>query len=170
MRKTHGFYKDLDKAELLRMREEGMSDSQIGAKLGVSYSTVYDLIGPMPAEMRAWKRKEFGAMGGRKSGANRAAALEIEETPVQETIEAPEEIKPTEPERKRVLAVKPSELHLWGDFGCYTVTEKRDQIDVENSEGRVLLNIPAEKLDVFIEELQAIARNLAGSKQRVEMW
>lgn len=172
MRKSHGLYADMNKDELLKMRHDRfMSNAQIARELGVSQSTIYNLIGPMPKEMLREKRKEYGYRGAMvKYGMDSAAEKSLEG--VRETVAEPEVIpaQREEPAAKPALALRPSVLQLWGDFGHYTISEKRDQIDMENSEGRVLINVPADKLETFIAELQAIARNIGGSRAHVEMW
>lgn len=171
MRKSHGLYADMNKDELLKMRSERfMSNSQIAHELGVSQSTIYNLIGPMPKEMLREKRKEWGYKGALvKYGRDYQNTPEEEPaTPALAAIR-PEPPKPEE-KSKPALAIKPSVLQLWGDFGHYTISEARDMIDVENGEGRVLINVPADKLDTFIAELSAISRNIAGSRSHVEMW
>ena len=42
-------------------------------------------------------------------------------------------------------------------------------IDVETDEGRTLIQIPAEKLGTFIEELTAIKKNI-GQAEPMRMW
>lgn len=176
MRKSHGYYADLNKDELLKMRSERfMSNSQIAHELGVSQSTIYNLIGAMPKEMLREKRKEWGYKGALIKYGYDYQNPPTEDPAAQETaIPAPAAIQPELPKAeeriKPALALKPSVLQLWGDFGHYTISEARDRIDVENEEGRVLIAVPAEKLDAFIAELSAISRNLAGSRARTVMW
>ena len=175
-RVSRGFMQDLDKTKLLEMRNERfMSNSQIAFELGCSQSTIYKLIGPMPKEMLHAKKVEYGYKGamikhGKDYQAEAEQAVKNLQQAEPEKHEQPEVTAlPAKPE-KGVLAVRPAELKLWGDFGCYTISEKRDQIDVENAEGRVLINVPAGKLDTFIAELQAIARNIGSASKHVEMW
>lgn len=63
---------DMDKTQLLRMREEqDMSNSEIAAAVGCCDLTIRKLIGPMPEEMLKRKQRENGARNavnrGRKS-------------------------------------------------------------------------------------------------------
>ena len=56
--------KDVSTSEMLRLREEGMSNRQIAAQLDVHYNTVLKYIGKEPREPKAKKPKtERGAVG-----------------------------------------------------------------------------------------------------------
>lgn len=59
-----GFMKDMSKSELLKMRENDMTNAEIATRLGCSQSTVYNIIGAMPKAMRDRIRREAGVRGG----------------------------------------------------------------------------------------------------------
>ena len=143
------FINQLDRVELLRMRENGMSNAEIATSLGCSNSSVYKLIGAQPKEMTLANRREGRRMDG---------------TPEARTITR-EHVKAEEP-RKAVLAVKalpPSPIPLHGAFMDYCVSADKQYVDVETAQGRCLMQIPVDKLDLFIEELNAIKRNINAS-------
>lgn len=55
---------DVSTSEMLRLREEGMSNSQIAAQLDVSHKTILRYIGKEPRETKDNKPKtEYGAVG-----------------------------------------------------------------------------------------------------------
>jgi hypothetical protein len=59
---------DMDKTQLLRMRdEENMTYDEIAAAVGCSKTTLCKILGPMSPEQRAERKRA----GGRKSCANR---------------------------------------------------------------------------------------------------
>ena len=66
-----------------------------------------------------------------------------------------------------VLVVKKAPIRLHGACFDYTLDEKN--IEVETEEGRVLLSMETEKLGRFIEELQAIRKNM-GVAQMAPFW
>lgn len=56
--------KDVSTSEMLRLREEGMSNKKIAAQLDVHYNTVLNYIGPEPKKPKAEKPKtERGSVG-----------------------------------------------------------------------------------------------------------
>ena len=75
----------------------------------------------------------------------------------------------SEQERAAVLAVKKSPVCLSGAYMCYCVSAERDTVDVETAEGRVLMQIPADKLETFIAELGAIKNNI-GAERPMQFW
>lgn len=68
--KSHGFIKDMDKTELLKMREDGMTNKQIANALGCSQCSIYNLIGKQPEEMTRASRV-MTAYNGRVAQANK---------------------------------------------------------------------------------------------------
>ena len=143
------FINQLDRCTLLRMREEGMSNREIAANIGCSYNSIHRLIGPQPKEMSLENRSK--AIRSRVSSANTAKPEEAEVTSV--------DVNPF----KAVLAVKfvaPQPIPLHGYFMDYCISADRQMIDVETAGGRCLMQIPVDKLDTFIDELNAIKRNI----------
>lgn len=147
---------DMDKTQLLNMRANDMSNAEIAVAVGCSPTTVYRAIGPMPAEMLSKKRREAGAMGGRTKAENRREGGYTVER------KAPSLMPQREAEPvKAVLVVKKAPIHLHGACFDYTLDESRKSIEVETEEGRVLLSMETDKLGTFIEELQAIRKNMS---------
>lgn len=74
--------------------------------------------------------------------------------------------------KKCVLVVKalpPMPIPLHGEFMDYVISADRTSVDVETEQGRCLLQIPMEKIDTFIAELNAIKRN-ASSGAAGQFW
>lgn len=63
--KNRGFMKDMNRADLLSMREGGMSNAAIAASVGCSKATIYSLIGAQPPEISK-RNKELGYASRRK--------------------------------------------------------------------------------------------------------
>ena len=49
---------DMDKTQLLRMRDEGMSNEEIALRVGCSYQTIYRAIGKQPDHISARRKSE----------------------------------------------------------------------------------------------------------------
>jgi hypothetical protein len=161
---NRGFMKDMNRADLLKMREGGMSNAAIAVSLGCSKTTVYQLIGKQPPEISK-RNKELGYIAMRK---------ENREKPTEEGYTVQRKAPSMMPRReeapvKAVLAVRKSAIQLAGAFSNYTISPDRTLIDVEDASGRVLYQFQADKLDTFIAELTAIQRNI-GQAQPMEMW
>ena len=67
----------------------------------------------------------------------------------------------------KTIAPQPIPLH--GEFMDYTISPDRQTVDVETDQGRCLMQIPVEKIGMFIDELDAIRRN-AASGQSLPFW
>lgn len=76
-----------------------------------------------------------------------------------------------EPAPAAVLVMKPVKMAipLRGEFMHYVISPDRDLIDVETEGGRALLQVPADKLDTFIAELNAIKKNI-GAEKPMQFW
>lgn len=70
---------------------------------------------------------------------------------------------------KAVLTVKRRDIQLAGAFMHYTVAADGSFVDVETDEGQVLISVPKDKLEAFIEELTAIKKHIGESKP-MEFW
>lgn len=160
--KCHGFISDMDKTELLAMREQGMSNREIAEAVGCHFNTITKLIGPQPKEITSrvihegWKKRIDRRMDG---------------TPAAEPVRGGAAVREEEPKRA-VLAVKPTEpqpINLHGTFMDYHIQADRSRIDVETAEKRCLMQIPAEMLDTLIDELNAIRNNI-GSDTVLPFW
>lgn len=161
--RSRGFMKDMDKTTLLKMRDDGMTNAEIAVSLGCSKQTIYNLIGSMPPEMRRRIFQENGAN-------NMKAAKERREGGDTVERKAPSMMPQREAEPvKAVLAVKKTDTHLTGTYKNYVVAADRSCIDVETDDGRTLLNIPADMLGTFIEELTTIQKNM-NTVQSVQFW
>lgn len=141
------FIKDISKPELLTMREGGMSNAEIASSLGCSTASVYSLIGAQPKEMTSINRQR---------GARARSNTTVQSSSVVAHSAPQAEQEP----KKAVLAVKATPVLLSGGFMEYVVSADRKTVDVETREGRCLMQIPADKLDLFIKELSAIKANM----------
>lgn len=154
--KSRGFMKDMNRADLLSMREGGMGNAAIAKALGCSTETVYALIGRQPEEITKRNRQEAikRAQEAKTSEGGRA---------VNRLVKALS-YTPKCDEAKAVLVMKPIQIAipLHGCFMDYTISADRTMIDVDSAEGRTLMQIPAEMLDTFIAELTAIKNNIGG--------
>ena len=161
-----GLMKDMDKTQLLRMRdEEGMTIGEIALRVGCSRATIHKILGPMTPEQRRARQ----ALGGKRGADTRYGRTDKGGCTVERKMKSfmpqGEEPEPV----KAVLAVKKSPIRLSGAFMHYTICPGRALGEVETDEGRVLMQIPADKLEGFIEELTAIRKNI-GKAQPMEMW
>ena len=130
--------------ELLKMREQGMSNPEIAASLDVSPHTIWSYIGPGP----------------RSKNRNRGG------TPVSAEIKKEEPIA-------ACLKVEPTVVRLTGAFGCYEVNKADSLIAVElhpDGDTDAYFDIPLDQLTTFIKELQAIERNVDRVKTQLEVW
>ena len=78
-----------------------------------------------------------------------------------------------EEQKKAVLVVKPMKtpIPLHGEYMDYVISAERDLIDVDTHEGRTLMQIQMDKLDLFIAELTAIKNNAGIDKPtKVQFW
>lgn len=163
---THGLMKDMDKTTLLKMRdEEGLSYDEMAVRVGCSKSTLHRLLGPMSREERSKRQSAAGKKGsatlwGKTSEGGYRVERKTQSFRPQRNEPAPV---------KAVLAVKKSPIRLSGAFMHYTICPGREMIEAETAEGRVLMQIPADMLGTFIEELTAIQKNI-GQAQPMEMW
>ena len=79
-----GFMKDMNREDLFKMRDSGMSNKAIAVALGCSYRTVLELIGKQPkeitsatcrvAQLAAHMPSEGGVQRGKKDAELQAAA------------------------------------------------------------------------------------------------
>lgn len=134
--------KDLNKSELLQMREQGMSNRDIANVLGCSYQTIRRAIGNQPFA----KRRNYYYDAPMK-------------TPTKQ--EEPQEV------HEAALAVQRSALRLKGLFGEYEISDDGQTIEV-TAPFNIVLN--AEEIATFIKELQAIERNIDKVQPKLEMW
>ena len=78
--------------------------------------------------------------------------------------------KPSEPEPvKAVLTVKRRDIQLAGAYMHYTVSADGSCVDVETEQGRVLISVPKDQLEAFVEELTAIKHHI-GDIKPMEFW
>lgn len=163
MYRTYGFMKDMDKTALLKMREEGLSNLQIARKIACSPTTIYNLIGRQPTWMTERDRN---------AGFERWRAKRMDGTPMPASVSPSGDAVREEEPKKCVLVVKslpPMPIPLHGEFMDYIISADRTSVDVETEQGRCLLQIPMEKIDTFIAELEAIKRN-ASSGAAGQFW
>ena len=126
-------YKGMDPGELIKMREQGMSNREIAQSLGTSYSTVYSLIGKQPREMNAYSRR---------CGIAKKRIIE----PQEETYEA-------------CLTIKRPALEICGRKWKYRASIGQNMIEVFTAPDVTPMTVDIEDLPQIIKELQVIARN-----------
>lgn len=126
--------------ELLKMRESGMSNSEIAESLDVSYKTICNYLGK----------------GGPRRQTRRAL-------PAQER--APMKDEPVE----ACLKMEPSKIRLTGAYGKYELAPDGDSISVA-IDSDYFFSVPKDRLSTFIRELQAIERNIGKVKTQLEVW
>lgn len=83
-KRNRGFMKDMNREDLFKMRESGMSNQAIAKSLGCSYHTVLDLVGKQPkditsascrvGQLAARMPAEGGVQRGKKDAELQAAA------------------------------------------------------------------------------------------------
>ena len=158
--RNRGFMKDMNRADLLKMREEQeMSNQEIADTLGCSYETVRSIIGKQPPGLTKKNRQNAAA----RAAANRLSDKKEGRYSVERKMQSFMPWREEEPVCEAVLAVKSAPIILAGAFMDYAVSADRKMIEVEK-EGRVLFQIPAENLEQFICELKAINRNISEVK------
>lgn len=169
MYKTHGFVKDMSMAKLLEMREAGMSNREIAAAQGCSYWSIHNLIGPQPPEMTLANRSKATT----KSNVRRGGAGVRKVNSFMHPEDAQAAVKDEPQITHRAVLVKknvaPQPIPMHGEFMDYTISADRQMVDVETEKGRCLIQIPIDKIGLFIEELDAIRRNAAVGENMV-MW
>ena len=126
--------------ELLKMRESGMSNSEIAESLDVGYSTICHYLGK----------------GGPRRKTVRPAITPTREDAKDEPVEA-------------CLKMEPSEIRLTGAYGKYEFAPDGDSISVI-IDGDYFFSVPRDQLSTFIRELQAIERNIGKVKTQLEVW
>lgn len=155
---------DMDKTQLLSMREQGMSNAEIALAVGVSKPTIYRMLGKQPEEItKARNASGYVKMAQTRFGNKSEGGYTVERKAKSYMPRREEE--PV----KAVLAVKKSPIRLSGAFMHYTICPDREMIDVETEEGRTLIQVPADMLDTFIKELTAIQKNM-NTAQSVPFW
>lgn len=160
--RSHGLISDISKAELLKMRDGGMSNAAIAASLGCSKNSVWRLIGAQPKEISRQSMRE--AYRARTAPASSEGGYTVERKAMSFMPKLPD----PEPV-KAVLTVKRRDIQLAGAYMHYTVAADGSCVDVETEQGNVLISVPKDKLDAFIEELAAI-KNHIGDVKPMEFW
>ena len=126
--------------ELLKMRESGMSNSEIAESLDVSYKTICNYLGK----------------GGPRRQTRRAPHVQERAPMKDEPVEA-------------CLKMEPSEIRLTGAYGKYAFAPDGDSISVI-IDGDYFFSVPRDQLSTCIRELQAIERNIGQVKTQLEVW
>lgn len=162
--RNRGFMKDMNRADLLSMRAGGMGNVAIAKSLGYSPAMVYKLIGKQPEEITRRARQETAKRA-------REAKNEREEGYVVSRERKALIYTPKRDEAKAVLVLKPMQvaIPLHGSYMDYTISADRKTVDVDNSLGRTMPQIPADMLDTFIAELTAIRNNIGEDGMR-QFW
>lgn len=156
---------DMDKTQLLRMREEGMSNAEIASAVGCCDVTLRKLIGKQPDWITQKNRAAgYSAMvqTKREKYSEGGYTVERKMQSFMPKLPDPEPVK-------AVLAVKRRDIQLSGAYMHYTVSVDGSCVDVETEQGNVLISVPNDKLEAFIEELTAIKKHIGESKP-MEFW
>ena len=167
---TRGFMKDMNRADLLKMRDDGMGNAAIAASVGCSTKTIFDIIGSQPPEITRRNRQEGIA---RAKEARWSKNSEGGYTVERKALSFMPRREEPEEQKKAVLVVKPMKtpIPLHGEYMDYVISAERDLIDVDTPEGRTLMQIQMDKLDLFIAELTAIKNNAGIDKpMKVQFW
>ena len=148
---------DVSVNELLEFRNEGYTNSQIAEMLDVSTQTIYSIIGKMPDEMIAKAKREAAVQGGFARW-EKAAKNKGNEHVKGEKNEMTEN-------RAACLVVVNRKVNLQGTIGLY-------EIDCENKKVtmRPVEEIEFDKLNDYINELQAISSKIGQMNVGKEMW
>lgn len=140
-------------AEMMRMRESGMSNAEIARAVGAGYSTVARYLGAQPGR------------GGRVSASIPQQAIDIK--PRVERTERPVE-KPTEEVYEGVLPVVNRRVSLKGEFGEYEVDQKDKKVTFAFSD--MVAEISYEEWQIFAKEVTAISRHISKEGLSPEIW
>lgn len=139
-----GLLKDIDIETLYSMRRNDMSNAEIASSLGVSVSTIYNIIGPQPKGLR--KRTE------RKSKiASEADVGKIEHEPIA------------------CLVVMNRNLELAGAYGKYVVDVAGGIVNITNAVGQTM-SVRKDQLEDLVNELNAIKRKMEVLSVGNEAW
>ena len=131
---------EISVSELLKMRESGMSNSEIAESLDVGCSTIYRYLGG----------------GGPRRQTRRALHVPERTAAKDEPVQA-------------CLKMEPSEIRLTGAYGKYAFAPDGDSISVI-IDVDYFFSVPRDQLSTFIRELQAIERNIGKVKTQLEVW
>ena len=148
---------DVSVNELLEFRREGYTNSQIAEMLDVCSRTIYRIIGKMPDDMISKAKSE-----GRKIGS-------YERRDKKQPAEGNKQMKGAEPKMEEsnsaCLVVVNRNVTLQGTIGLYEVDFEKKKVTM-----RPVEEINFEKLNDYINELQAISRKIGQMNVGNEMW
>ena len=148
---------DVSVNELLEFRNEGYTNAQIAEMLDVCDRTIYRIIGKMPDEMISKARSE-----GRKIGSH--ARWEKKQPAESNKQMKGAELKMENTNSACLVVVNRRET-LQGTIGLYEVDCEKKKVTM-----RPLEEINFEKLNDYINELQAISRKIGQMNVGNEMW
>ena len=157
--------REVSVSEMRRMREEeGLTNVEIGERLGCSGQTVYRYIGPMPPEMvREAKRR-----GGQNRRERQAKPLQIDR--IETLPKAPAQPEPVEESPVSMLTTNEI-ITVSSPTRKYTIDRDTETVDVESKEGDGALKLCYEDIDTLIIELRMIRRRMGDSiKVGLEPW
>lgn len=148
---------DVSVNELLEFRNEGYTNSQIAEMLDVSYQTVYSIIEKMPDEMIAKAKREAAKIGG--------YARWEKKQPAEDNKQMKGAEQKMENTNSACLVVVNRKETLQGTIGLYEVDCEKKKVTM-----RPVEEINFEKLNDYINELQAISRKIDQMSVGNEMW
>lgn len=138
---------DINEAELLSMRDEGMSNQEIAESLDVSYATVLRLIGKQPLGMR-------GSVKNRSVIEPAQKKRELEEEPIIPAC----------------LAVTVKRLTVEGELARYELSSNVEDIMINFKHDNECVLVKKEQIPALIKELQAIQRHLSEIEIGFGVW
>lgn len=145
--------------EMLKMRESGMTNSDIARVLGCSHGAVLRAIGKQPPSMREYNNTYQPTM-----------SCDLGSIVKQEV---KMEVRRAEPQVS--LMVESHDIQLAGLFASYHIKTKDNLIEIIDSSSddgkpHVAMSLSADQLKTFVVELQTIDKKIAGFKPGDEMW
>ena len=147
-------YKEVSPGEMLRLRDDGYSNSEIADMLDCSYQTVLNCIGKQPAGMR--KARSFGVRGGEKT-------MKEAPKPVQNEPDF-------EGEQVASLVLKNRTISLEGLVGEYEIDCKGERVMIAIKGDSYAAELPFEKFKDFAAEVMGIQRKLGTLHLESELW
>ena len=149
--------REISAGELLTMREQGMTNTDIARHLDISLPTVRKYIGPTPAELTNRARQE----GARKAREQKSAQQVSAEDTAQQPVPEPE---PTEKTPAMRIVAERRICELEGSLCNYEVDTGAGSVSLKDgaSPAVVMGELDRASLDRFIRELQEVRKLMGG--------
>lgn len=156
---------EVSASEMRRMREEeGLTNNEIGERLGCSGQTIYRYIGPMPPEMvREAKRR-----GGQLRHERQPKPLQIDR--IETMPKAPAQPEPVEESPVSMLTLN-EVITVSSTTRKYTIDRSTEDVLIESLDGDGEIILKYDDIDTLIIELRMIRRKMGDSiKVGLEPW